>query len=170
MKILFLITLLICLVYGQWTQPCLGEFQVCSSGSCVLFPQDCGTCTTKGGYMCPDRKTCASSAATYVNCPGIKGTHLDWTLSVEERVAYLVSHASNTEKIAQMTNNAPAMEDFYIPSYNWLNDDEHGVRLPHAVSFPDGCGLGATWSKQTMFQVGLAVGMEARGLHNGLVH
>ncbi len=51
-----------------------------------------------------------------------------------------------------------------------LNDDEHGVQGTHATIFPDGCGLGSTWSVETLQQVGLAVGMEARGGHNGFVH
>ena len=57
-----------------------------------------------------------------------------------------------------------------IPSYNWLNDDEHGVRQTHATSFPNGCALGAMWDKKVMGQVGQAVGQEARALHNELVH
>jgi len=51
-----------------------------------------------------------------------------------------------------------------------LNDDEHGVKQPHATSFPNGCALGATWSKQRLRDVGRAIAMEARGLHNGFVH
>ena len=31
-------------------------------------------------------------------------------------------------KIAQLTNNAPAIPHLGIPAYNWLNDDEHGGR------------------------------------------
>lgn len=40
----------------------------------------------------------------------------------------------------------------------------------HATSFPNGCALGATWSKRRLYEVGRAVGLEARGLHNGFVH
>jgi beta-glucosidase len=57
-----------------------------------------------------------------------------------------------------------------IPFYNWLNDDVHDVNRPHATVFPDGCGLGATWNKQAMFNVGYLIGYEARATHNGLVH
>ena len=31
---------------------------------------------------------------------------------------------------------------------------------------PNGCGLGATWSKQTIHAAGKVLGTEARGLHN----
>lgn len=53
---------------------------------------------------------------------------------------------------------------------NWLNDDEHGVRLAHATVFPDGPGLGAAWNKTLLYFVGAAIGQEARGGHNGFEH
>eukprot|EP00163_Fabomonas_tropica_P032439 TRINITY_DN812_c0_g2_i24.p1 TRINITY_DN812_c0_g2~~TRINITY_DN812_c0_g2_i24.p1 ORF type:complete len:525 (+),score=115.58 TRINITY_DN812_c0_g2_i24:416-1990(+) len=72
-----------------------------------------------------------------------------------------------TEKVSQLTNDAPALQRFYIPAYNWLNDDEHGVRNAAATSFPNGCSLGSTWSKETLYNVGRAVGIESRGVKNG---
>lgn len=63
-----------------------------------------------------------------MQCPGINGTHLDWRLPLEERLAYLSAHATLSQKIGQLTNQAPALQNLYIPSYNWLNDDEHGVK------------------------------------------
>ena len=80
-----------------------------------------------------------------VNCPGIKGTHLDWTLTVEQRIAFLNANLTLNEKFPQLTNDAPEIERLGIPSYQWLNDDEHGVRNSHATMFPDGCGLGASY-------------------------
>jgi beta-glucosidase len=41
---------------------------------------------------------------------------------------------------------------------------------PKATILPNGCGLGATWSKQTLSAAGAMLGAEARGLHNGFVH
>jgi beta-glucosidase len=105
-----------------------------------------------------------------MKCPGLKGTHLDWTMSLEDRLVYLAKAASLEEKIGQMTNDAPAIVHLGIPGYNWLNDDEHGVRESHSTQFPDGCGLGASWSKKTLHDVGWIVGEEARALHNGFVH
>lgn len=61
---------------------CLGEYSVCAgSGECTLGP--CGLCAA-GQYLCPDMHTCVAAAADYVTCPGLRGTHLDWTLGVEE--------------------------------------------------------------------------------------
>ena len=56
-----------------------------------------------------------------------------------------------------------------ISSYNWLNDDEHGVHQPHGTSFPNGCALGAMWDKETIFKVGQAIGQEARITYNNNV-
>jgi beta-glucosidase len=95
---------------------------------------------------------------------------LDWTLSIEQRLEYLASNTPIIEQIAQLTNQAPGIYKLYIPSYNWLNDDEHGVRLHHATSFPNGCALGATWDSQLLHRVAQAIAVEARGLHNGFVH
>jgi len=134
-----------------------------------MFASDCDKCR-EGQYMCPDRKTCAPNAEAYKVCPGIKGTHLDWTLPLEQRLGYLTANTDLVEQIAQLTNDAPAIERLYIPSYNWLNDDEHGVHLHHATSFPNGCALGASFDATLLHKVGQAVGIEARGMHNGFVH
>jgi beta-glucosidase len=57
-------------------------------------------------------------------CFPIIGTHYDWTLSIEERLDYLSSKVNLTEKISQLTNDAPQIARLGIPAYNWLNDDE----------------------------------------------
>ena len=161
---------------------CLGEFSMCASGACSMS-DDCGQCK-RGEFLCPsDQRTCVPNAAAYTTCPGLKGTHLDWTLSEEERLEYLVRNTSVEEQAAQMTNSAPALDRLGIPAYQWLNDDQHGVgrtdgmmpgpvkpTVPKATILPNGCGLGATWSKQTLSAAGATLGVEARALHNGFVH
>lgn len=143
----------------------------------------CGHCK-RGEYLCPsDQQTCVASADAYKTCPGLKGTHLDWSLSEDERLDYLVHNTTTEEQAAQLTNTAPAIERLGIPAYQWLNDDQHGVgrtdgmmpgpvhrTQPKATILPNGCGLGATWSKQTVAAAGKVLGTEARGLHNGFVH
>lgn len=60
---------------------CLGEFSQCpGSLECSLGP--CGHCKAKQ-YLCPDMQTCVDGPEGYFNCPGLKGTHLDWTMDVE---------------------------------------------------------------------------------------
>ena len=124
---------------------CLGEFQLCpGTRDCTMADAFCGSCKS-GEYLCPsDQKTCVSSASSYVDCPSMKGTHLDWTLAVEERLDFLVNATDLPTQIAQLTNEAPAIPHLGIPFYNYLNDDQHGVgQAPAwATIFPNGVGLG----------------------------
>jgi beta-glucosidase len=44
------------------------------------------------------------SADEYGTCPGLRGTHLDWTLGIEERLDHLVGAATLREMAAQLTH------------------------------------------------------------------
>ena len=152
--------------------PCLGEFTRCAeTGECTMSTSSCGRCAA-GEYLCPsDQRTCVASAAAYSTCPGMEGTHFDTSLSVEQRLDFLVAKVPLADQIAQLTNAAPELTAFGIPKYQWLNDDQHGVaRTPaRATIFPNGCALGATFSKPLLHDVGRILGQEARGLHNGFL-
>ncbi len=43
-----------------------------------------------------------NSALDYIRCPNLAGTHLDWTLNIEERLDYLIAHTSLAEKVSQV--------------------------------------------------------------------
>lgn len=162
--------LLLFFFVGRADSECLGEYQDCPNGSCSLFECSTSPCAA-GEYRCPISDHCVESAAALVSsCPGLGGTHLDPKLSVEERLDYLVNAANLTQMISQLTNKAPSIKELGIPSYNWDNDDEHGVRGTATTYFPDGPGLGASWSKQLLYEVGRVVGLEARAQHNEMVH
>ena len=155
---------------------CLGEFVPCvGSFDCVLDSSLCGSCGA-GEYVCPlpsrGKHTCVASADAYITCPGLSGTHLDSTLPAEARLDYLLAHTTLDEQINQLQNGAPALAHLGVPEYQWLNDDQHGVArtAARATIFPNGCGLGATWSEETLRAVGSVIGSEARGLHNGFLH
>lgn len=96
---------------------CFGEFSLCpTTGECTLTYCD-GVCKA-GEYRCPlSSHDCFSSVGQYIHCPGIKGTHLDWTLDDEERLDLLVKAANVTQMIAQLTGRAPAMPSLGIPAY-----------------------------------------------------
>ena len=150
---------------------CLGEYQLCESGECTLFNCSANVCKAPTPYRCPlptvGTYACAAATTYRTACPGLKGSHLDWTLSVAARVAALVAATNTTEQIAQLTNAAPAIERLGLPAYQWLNDDEHGVMSSgYTTSFPDGPGLGATFDKALLQAIGRVVGTEARGVHN----
>eukprot|EP01084_Bolivina_argentea_P041029 75712_1 len=148
---------------------CLGEFQLCDSGDCTMSPKSCGICSS-GQYICPISKHCINNVSEYINCPMLKNTHLDWTLPLSQRLQFLLNNLTLTEKYTQLTNDAPEIYRLGIPSYNWLNDDVHGVRNHHAIQFANGIGLGATWSKNDLFDAAQVIALEARSLHNALVH
>jgi hypothetical protein len=65
---------------------CLGEFQVCGGGDCVLDASLCGRCAN-GQYLCPDTTSCVDGAQFYTGCPGLQGTHFDWVCTAPHHTA-----------------------------------------------------------------------------------
>ena len=63
---------------------------------------------------------------------------------MEARTDYLVQQTTLNEQIAELQNVAPGIDRLGIPTYNWLNDDQHGVTRSgaFATTFPNGNGLG----------------------------
>lgn len=62
---------------------------------------------------------------------------LDQGLSVDLRVADLVSRLSLDEKISLLMHESPAIERLGVPAYNWWNEACHGVgRNGTATVFP----------------------------------
>jgi len=79
---------------------------------------------------------------------------LDWTLSESDRLDYLTKAVNVSAQITQLVNNAPAIDDVALPAYNYLNDDEHGVKgTADATVYPMGVGIGAAWSKELAHEV-----------------
>ena len=88
-------------------------------------------------------------------------------LSLDGRVDDLVGRLTLDEKIAQMVNEAPAIERLGIPEYNWWGECLHGVaRAGLATVFPQAIGLGATWDEDLMFRVSTVISDEARAKHH----
>jgi beta-glucosidase len=88
-------------------------------------------------------------------------------LNTDERVDDLVGRLTLDEKIAQMINEAPAIERLGIPEYNWWGECLHGVaRAGLATVFPQAIGLGATWDEDLMFRVSAVISDEARAKYH----
>ena len=65
--------------------------------------------------------------------------------------------------IAQLVNDAPALARVGLPAYNYLNDNEHGVKgAARATVYPMGVSLGASFAVETARAVGDAIGAESR--------
>ena len=95
---------------------------------------------------------------------------LDQGLSVDLRVADLVSRLSLDEKISLLMHESPAIERLGVPAYNWWNEACHGVgRNGTATVFPQVIGLGATWNRDLVYQVADAISDEARAKHHAAV-
>ena len=88
-------------------------------------------------------------------------------LSLDERVADLVSRLTLGEKAAQMLHEAPAIERLGIPAYNWWNECLHGVaRAGIATVFPQAIGLAAMFNAERLFQIAEVIATEARAKHH----
>jgi len=93
--------------------------------------------------------------------------YLNPDLTPEARAADLVSRMTLDEKVAQMQNNAPAIERLNVPSYGWWNEALHGVaRAGEATVFPQAIGLAATWDTALMHRVADIIGTEGRAKYN----
>jgi beta-glucosidase len=96
--------------------------------------------------------------------------YLNYKLSVEKRVEDLVGRMTLDEKIAQMVNQAPAIERLGVPEYDWWGECLHGVaRAGLATVYPQAIGLGATWDEDLMLRVSTSVSDEARAKHHDFV-
>ena len=92
----------------------------------------------------------------------------DPSISAKERAANIVSLLTLDEKIAQMMNDAPAIDRLGIPAYNWWNECLHGVaRSPYRVtSFPQAIGMAATWNTDALFRMAQYASDEGRAIYN----
>jgi beta-glucosidase len=94
----------------------------------------------------------------------------DPSLSFEERVDDLVSRMTLEQKVSQLVNDAPAIDTFGIPAYNWWSECLHGVaRAGVATVFPQAIGLGATWDEEHVLKIATAISDEARAKHHEFI-
>ena len=89
------------------------------------------------------------------------------SLSIDERIADLISRLTLKEKANQMLHNTDAVERLGILPYNYWNEALHGVgRSGSATIFPQAIGLGATFDTDLAYRVSSVISDEARAMHN----
>lgn len=98
--------------------------------------------------------------------------YLNPDISFEERASDLVSELTLEEKVAQMTNNAPAIERLGVEAFNYQGEALHGIaeaaggKYMPATSFPQSIAMGSTWNPGLMLRVATAISDEARAFYN----
>jgi hypothetical protein len=147
-------------------------------GTCVDYDSNSSTFryTSLEGepHMClgwgPSVRPCdkPSPAAVFPMC--------NTALSMDERVKDLVSRLEPSEKPALLLNTAPAITRMWLPAIDWWQEALHGLTKGNAVgpngtehlpvSFPDAITSAASFNKSQFFQIGAAIGTEARVNNN----
>jgi beta-glucosidase len=83
------------------------------------------------------------------------------------KASWLVARMTLDEKIAQLQNEAPAVERLGLPAHNYWNECLHGVaRAGVATVFPQAINLAATWDPSLVRQIAGAISDEARAKHH----
>lgn len=93
----------------------------------------------------------------------------DPDLSVDDRVADLLSRMTLEEKVSQMVNSSAAIDRLGIPAYDWWSECLHGVaRFGRATVFPQAIGLAATWDTDLIRRIGTAISDEGRAMFHAM--
>ncbi len=93
--------------------------------------------------------------------------YLNPELPIDTRVDDLVRRMTLEQKVAQLNYESPAIDSLHIQKYNWWNECLHGVaRAGKATVFPQTIGLAATWDKELIHEMAIAISDEARAKYH----
>ncbi|BBN11894.1 beta-glucosidase [Marchantia polymorpha subsp. ruderalis] len=128
-----------------------------------LLAQKTNGDSSRSSYACTSRES-----KSYSFC--------DKALSIDERVADLISRLSLEEKISQLGNGADAISSVDVPAYQWWGEALHGVAycpsvhwdgpVKGATSFPMPISLAASFNKSLWNKIGQVISTEGRAMHN----
>ncbi len=111
----------------------------------------------------------------FLSCKNQTHNHLAYPfqnpdLSIEQRADDLVSRLNLDQKIAQLMNQAPAIDSLGIPQYNWWSEGLHGIaRAGLATVFPQAIGMASTWDEELIHRVANVISDETRAKHHEFV-
>jgi len=96
-----------------------------------------------------------------------KFLYLDTSLSFAERAKDLVGRLTLEEKVGLMNHPAHGVPRLNIPAYNYWSEALHGVaRNGRATVFPQAIGMAATWDKELILKVAIAISDEGRAKYH----
>jgi beta-glucosidase len=79
----------------------------------------------------------------------------------------LIRRMSLAEKVAQLQNDAPAIQRLGLTAYNYWNEALHGIANNGiATVFPEPVGMASTWDPSLLHQEGHVIGIEGRAKFN----
>ena len=91
-----------------------------------------------------------------------KPAYLDPSLPAEQRAADLVKRMTLEEKASQLVNQARAIPQLNVPSYDWWSESLHGVATNGTTEFPEPVGLASTFDPASIHKMGVAISTEGR--------
>jgi beta-glucosidase len=92
--------------------------------------------------------------------------YLNPALPAEQRAADLVHRMTVKEKVSQLVNQSRAVPRLNVPAYDWWSEALHGVQRPGVTEFPEPIGLAATFDPDSIYRMGVAIGIEGRIKHS----
>jgi beta-glucosidase len=105
----------------------------------------------------------AAFPTAFAQQPDSQLVYKDPHLSIERRVADLISRMTLEEKVSQLVHTAGPVPRLGIPEYNWWNEGLHGVaRAGYATVFPQAIGMAATFDELLLHQIGDVISTEFR--------
>ena len=117
--------------------------------------------------LCIGASLALASCSQLTDKQPLQPDYLNTALSTQQRASDLVSRMTLSEKIAQLYNEAPAIERLGVAEYNWWNEALHGVaRAGKATVYPQAIGLAASFNKELIGDIATSISDEARAKHH----
>ncbi|MHB8807112.1 MAG: glycoside hydrolase family 3 C-terminal domain-containing protein [Anaerolineaceae bacterium] len=94
-------------------------------------------------------------------------SYLDTSLPFSDRARELIKLLKLDEKIGLISYTGEKIPRLDIPAYNYWSEALHGVaRNGRATVFPQAIGMAATWDKEMIFNVAVAISDEGRAKYH----